>query len=47
MSTVAVRDLRNHTRKILDRVNAGESIVITVDGRPTAELPGTTDDLPL
>jgi prevent-host-death family protein len=38
MSTVAVRDLRNHTRKILDRVNAGESIVITVDGRPTAEL---------
>jgi prevent-host-death family protein len=38
MTTVAARDLRNHTREILDRVNAGESIVITVDGRPAAEL---------
>ena len=38
MSDVAVRDLRNHTRQILDRVRSGEAIVITVDGRPTAEL---------
>lgn len=38
MSDVAVRDLRNHTRQVLDRVNAGEVLTITVDGRPTAEL---------
>lgn len=38
MSDVAVRDLRNHTRQVLERVNAGETITITVDGRPAAEL---------
>ena len=38
MSTVAIRELRNHTRQVLDRVDAGEIIVITVDGRPMAEL---------
>lgn len=38
MSDVASRDLRNNTRSLLDRVEAGESITITVDGRPVASL---------
>lgn len=38
MSNVASRELRNNTRSLLDRVAAGETIVITVDGREMAEL---------
>ena len=38
MEEVASRDLRNQTRSLLDRVAAGESICITVHGRPVAEL---------
>lgn len=38
MSQVASRQLRNETRALLDRVEAGESITITVDGRPVAVL---------
>jgi prevent-host-death family protein len=38
MTDVAVRDLRNNTRQVIERVNAGETITITVDGRPAAEL---------
>lgn len=38
MEEVASRDLRNQTRALLDRVAAGESICITVHGRPVAEL---------
>lgn len=38
MGDVASRELRNHTRDLLDRVEAGESIRITVDGRPVAVL---------
>ncbi len=38
MATAASRDLRNHTRALLDRASAGERITITVDGRPTAQL---------
>lgn len=38
MSHVASRELRNKTRALLDRVEAGESITITVDGRPVAVL---------
>ena len=37
-ATVASRELRNSTRALLDRVDAGETITITVDGRPVAEL---------
>ena len=33
-----MRELRNNTRAVLDRVDAGETIVITVDGREVAEL---------
>jgi prevent-host-death family protein len=35
---VASRELRNNTRALLDRVEAGETIRITVDGRPVARL---------
>ena len=38
MTDVASRDLRNNTRALLDRVEAGESITIMVDGRPVATL---------
>jgi prevent-host-death family protein len=38
VSQVAWRELRNNTRALFDRVEAGEAIVITVDGRPVAVL---------
>lgn len=38
MSEVASRELRNHTRSVLDRVARGEEITVTVRGRPVAEL---------
>jgi prevent-host-death family protein len=38
MADVASRELRNRTRALLDRVEAGEQITITVDGRAVALL---------
>lgn len=38
MTEVASRELRNATRSLLDRVEAGERLTITVDGRPVAVL---------
>lgn len=38
MGEVASRELRNSTRSVLDRVEAGERVTITVDGRPVAVL---------
>jgi prevent-host-death family protein len=38
MAEVAVRDLRNHGGEILNRVAAGESLTVTRDGEPIAEL---------
>lgn len=38
MTEVASRELRNSTRSLLDRVEAGERVTITVDGRPVAVL---------
>lgn len=38
MPDVASRELRNSTRSLLDRVEAGETLTITVDGRPAAVL---------
>ncbi len=38
MSEVASRELRNNTRGLLERVERGEQVVITVDGRPVASL---------
>jgi prevent-host-death family protein len=38
MSNVSIRDLRNHGGDVVDRVAAGERVVITRGGRPVAEL---------
>lgn len=38
MTTVASRELRNNTRAVLARVEAGEDVTITVGGRPVAVL---------
>ena len=38
MGEAASRDLRNNTRGLLDRVESGEVITITLDGRPVALL---------
>jgi prevent-host-death family protein len=35
---VTVRDLRNNGGRVLERVVNGESLTITLDGRPVAEL---------
>jgi antitoxin (DNA-binding transcriptional repressor) of toxin-antitoxin stability system len=38
MTEVAVRDLRNHGGKVLDRVAGGETLTVTRDGLAVAEL---------
>lgn len=38
MGEVASRELRNATRSLLERVEAGETLTITIDGRPVAVL---------
>ena len=38
MERVGVRELRNHTSRLVARARAGERIVITVDGVPAAEI---------
>lgn len=38
METVSVRDLRNHGGEVLDSVARGESVTVTRDGVPVAEL---------
>lgn len=38
MAEVASRELRNDTRGVLRRVEAGEDVTITLDGRPVAVL---------
>jgi prevent-host-death family protein len=38
MAEVAVRDLRNHGGEILNRVARGETLIVTRDGDPVAEL---------
>jgi prevent-host-death family protein len=45
MGEVASRELRNDTRGLLRRVEAGERVVITVGGRPVAIL-GPLSDRP-
>lgn len=35
---VSVRDLRNHTRKVIAAVESGEPVVLTVHGRPVADI---------
>lgn len=38
MTAVSIRDLRKHGGDVVDRVAAGESIVVTRSGEPVAEL---------
>jgi antitoxin (DNA-binding transcriptional repressor) of toxin-antitoxin stability system len=38
MDEVTVRDLRNRGGNVLDRVARGETLTVTRDGRPVAEL---------
>jgi prevent-host-death family protein len=38
MGTIPQRELRNNVSEVLRRAEAGERIVVTVDGRPVAEL---------
>ena len=47
MSTVASRDLRNHTRSVLDRVAAGDVVTETVNGEPVAEIRSPTRRRPV
>jgi prevent-host-death family protein len=38
MSTVPVRDLRNHSADVIARVSRGESLTVTRDGEPVAMI---------
>lgn len=38
MSEVTIRELRNHGGDVVDRVAAGESVIVTRSGKPVAEL---------
>ena len=38
MADVSIRDLRNQGGSVIDRVLAGETLVVTRDGQPVAEL---------
>lgn len=38
MSTVASRDLRNHTAEVLRKVAGGTRVTVTVNGQPVAEI---------
>jgi prevent-host-death family protein len=38
MQSVTVRDLRNKGGEVLERVERGEHVIVTRDGRPVAEL---------
>jgi prevent-host-death family protein len=37
-ATVTIRELRNHGGDVVDRVAAGESLVVTRSGEPVAQL---------
>lgn len=43
---VATRELRNDTAKLLRRVEAGETVVITIRGKPVADLVSHRADAP-
>jgi prevent-host-death family protein len=38
MPSVTVRELRNKGGEVLERVERGEHVIVTRDGRPVAEL---------
>ncbi len=35
---VSVRELRNHTARVVAAIESGESVVLTVHGRPVADI---------
>lgn len=35
---VSMRELRNHTGRVIEAVDAGEQVVLTVHGRPVADI---------
>lgn len=35
---VSVRELRNHTARVISAVESGERVVLTVHGRPVADI---------
>lgn len=35
---VSMRDLRNHTGRVIEAVDAGQRVVLTVHGRPVADI---------
>jgi prevent-host-death family protein len=35
---IGVRELRNRTARVIDAVRAGEKVVLTVNGEPTADI---------
>lgn len=38
VTEIPLRELRNHTSEVLRRVEDGESVTVTVSGRPVAQL---------
>jgi len=38
MRSVTIRELRNHGGDVIDRVAGGESMLVTRNGKPVAEL---------
>ena len=38
MAEVTIRELRNHGGEVVDRVAAGERVIVTRSGKPVAEL---------
>ena len=38
MVDVSVRELRNHTARVIAAVESGERVVLTVHGRPVADI---------
>ena len=38
MKRITIRDLRNHRGRVVERVQAGEHLVVTRDGQAVAEL---------
>jgi prevent-host-death family protein len=48
MPEVTIRELRNHGGEVIDRLAAGESLTVTRDGRPVAQLvPATSLGVPV
>lgn len=43
MTTVGLRELRQNASEIVRRVEAGETVTITVSGRPAAVMRGVAD----